>query len=692
MSENHQVNRLAQETSPYLQQHAKNPVDWYPWGEEAIKKARREQKPVFLSIGYSACHWCHVMERESFEDPKVAEYLNKHFVSIKVDREERPDLDHIYMSAIQVLTQRGGWPMSVFLTSDLEPFYGGTYFPPEDRHGMPSFTRVLTSVVGAWTSKKEDVRKSARQLVAALEQMDSVPTGVQKLSHPLLVDAVDAVLRNFDSNHGGFGGAPKFFHSMSLRLCLRAAARDENETALKAAAFSLKKMAMGGIFDQIGGGFHRYSVDATWHVPHFEKMLYDNALLVETYLEAYQLTGDFDFASTARRTLDYLLGEMQFNEGGFYSTQDADSEGVEGKFYVWNHAEIEKELDPEVAKLFCEVFDVTDSGNWEHGVSVLRRFESDKNFAERKSMPVEDVTEPLLVASRKLLKVRSARIAPFTDTKILLSWNGMAIHAFCLGYQILGEEKYLQAAKRAAEFIVQKLQSPANGPAGGPLYYRVFKDGKSRFTAYLDDYAHWINALLSLYESDFDSRWIELAEACARTVIDEFWSEEHQSFFYTGNSHEKLCIRPKETHDGATPSGSAMAVTALLRLYRFTGREDWMTVARKCLERSEPLMRAAPTSCTQLLLAADSYINGTTEYAVVAGDDKEEYLQVLDLLRLKYSPSRIVACAGKAKAGVELAVLRDKKPVDGKTTVYACRAFRCETPWVGLEQIREKLE
>lgn len=693
MSENVKKNHLANETSPYLQQHMHNPVDWYPWGDEALKRAKREQRPIFLSIGYSACHWCHVMERESFENEAVGEFLNKHFISIKVDREERPDLDHIYMNAVQVLTQHGGWPMSVFLTPELEPFYGGTYFPPEDRSGMPSFTRVITSVATAWQTKKEDVRKSARQLVQALESFDTVPPGEGKVSPQHIDHAVEALVRNFDSNFGGFGGAPKFFHTMGLRLCLRAHHRSQNETALKVATYSLKKMAAGGIYDQIGGGFHRYSVDAAWHVPHFEKMLYDNALLVETYLEAYQMTKDFSFATTARHTLDFLLREMRSDAGGFFSTQDADSEGVEGKFYVWTPKTVAAALSPDVAELFCRAFDVTADGNWEHGNSILRKTESDEELASRLGMNVDEMKEPLLVAAKRLLKARSERVPPLTDTKVLLSWNGMTIHALAMGYQVLGEKAYLDAAVKAADFIVRTLESPARTPEGTPLMFRVFKDGKSRLTAYLDDYAHWINALITLYESDFQKKWLERAENYARTLLSEFWDTEQGGFFYTGNSHETLFMRPRENNDGATPSGTAMAVTVLLRLHALTGRAEWLAPAKTTLEKSEALLRMAPTASTQMLLALDGYLNGTSEIAVIAGKDADEFEDALHLLRARYLGARVVAAIPPGEnATSEPALLKDKKPLDNQTTTFVCRSFRCEKPLQGIEELKSYLK
>jgi uncharacterized protein len=687
MSDFQKPNRLAQQTSPYLLQHAYNPVDWYPWGEEALKRAKREQRPVFLSIGYSACHWCHVMERESFENPQVAEFLNKHFVSIKVDREERPDLDHIYMNAVQVLTQQGGWPMSVFLTPELEPFYGGTYFPPEDRQGLPSFTRVLVSVNTAWQTNKEEVRKSAKQLVKALESLDAIPASSEALSAKLLDSGTAQIVSGFDSQFGGFGTAPKFLHTMALRLCLRTSFRQGDKTALNVATTTLKKMAAGGIHDHIGGGFHRYSVDNAWHVPHFEKMLYDNALLAETYLEAFQLTQEIEFATTARQILDYLLREMQSEFGGFYSTQDADSEGIEGKFYVWNRQSIYEVLSPEVADLFCEAFGVSPEGNWENGNSVLRRQISDEALAEKRGVDISEIKEPLLVAASKLLRARATRIAPATDTKILLSWNAMAMQALALGYQVLGEEKYLLAVTRAATFIERQLKSPACSASGTPLMYRVYKDGKSRFTAYLDDYAHWIESLLCLYECDFQPQWLELAEKYARTLLDEFWDAEGKHFFYTGISHETLCIRPRENHDSATPSGTAMAVCALLRLHAFTGDASWLEPAKTTLEISEPLMRLAPASSAQMLLALDGFLFGFQELALVPGNSPDEASEILSSVRRQYLGPKVIAFG---ETGGPL-LLRDKKPIDGTTTLYSCRNFRCEKPWVGAAEIHSQL-
>lgn len=690
---NARPNRLAREASPYLQQHSRNPVDWYPWGEEALARAKRENKPIFLSVGYSACHWCHVMEEESFEDEETAKLMNASFVNIKVDREERPDIDHIYMNAVQVMTQHGGWPMSVFLTPDREPFYGGTYFPKEDRMGMPSFKKILTGVANAWSTRREEVTKSAQQLTAALDEMSRPPatSGAPRVSLELVDHAVQHVARNFDTSYGGFGSAPKFFHTMNLRLLLRQAKRAGNPAALQMVKITLDHLTRGGIYDQLGGGFHRYSTDQQWLVPHFEKMLYDNALLSELYLETYQATRDVDLAQTARETLDYVLREMTSPEGGFYSTQDADSEGVEGKFYVWTRAEIFALLDKEGAEQFCKVYDVTERGNWE-GHTILNRPRALAEEAQALGLEKSWLEDSLSASRRKLYAARAKRVAPFRDEKILTSWNGMMIESFAKGYQVLGDERYLAAARAAADFLLEKVWLEEKGEK---RLRHVYKDGMARTAAFIDDYACLVNGLVSLYESDFDVKWIRAAKALTETMITQFWDATDAGFFLTAQDHEKLITRPKDLHDGATPSGSAMAVQALIRLGQLTGNVGLLDRAEKALQAAAVTLHHIPTGTGQSALDLEWLLSEPREVVLIGGESAEDAESALRLIRETFSPNQVVACAMAPEVAAlakEIPLFADRKAVGGEVTLYVCRRFTCQAPVHGLAAIEQALK
>ncbi len=683
-------NRLAKESSPYLQQHALNPVDWYPWGSEALDKARRDKRPIFLSIGYSACHWCHVMEHESFEDESTAEILNRDFICIKVDREERPDIDHIYMSAVQALTQHGGWPLSVFLTPELQPFYGGTYFPPEDRHGMPSFKRVLTGVAQAWKTKREEVTQNASALTAALKDLQTGTGGLppgQSLSLDLVDAAIEAIGRSFDAHFGGLGTAPKFFHAMSFRLCLRHWKRTGNPAALKLVTFTLNKLAAGGIRDQLGGGFHRYSTDAEWLTPHFEKMLYDNALLSELFLETFQATGDSSFADTARSTLDYVLREMTAPEGGFYSTQDADSEGVEGKFYVWTHAEVVAILGDELGKLFCEVYDISVDGNWE-GHNIPRRKLPLEHIAQAHQMELGTLEDELGVARRKLLAERGQRIWPARDEKILLSWNGLMVASFALGYQALRDTRYLEAAQKAADFLFKTFTASTPLASGKRRLYHAHKDGSTRFNGYLDDYAFFLNGLISLYECDFQTKWIDQALEVADGMIEQFWDAQSQAFFFTGLDHEALITRPKEVQDGATPAGQSIAVTALIRLARLTGKTPYEDIAVAALSQLEPVLRVIPTGMSQMLIGLELALAHSEEVVLVPASDLDAFEEVLANLGASFAPNRVLAAP--SQQGKPLALLQGRLNADD-LTLYVCRNHACDAPIVGVKAITEEI-
>ena len=594
-------NRLIHETSPYLLQHAYNPIEWYPWGAEALQKAQSEDKPIFLSIGYSACHWCHVMARESFENDEIAQYLNEHFVSIKVDREERPDLDEIYMTAVQLLTGQGGWPLTVFLTPDLKPFFGGTYFPPEDRWGRPGLLTVLKAIVELYRKEREKITEQAERLTQYLNAMQHPKPSTGLLAPELLQRAYLYALQSFDREHGGFGGAPKFPHSLELSFVLRYWRRTQDPDALQLVEFSLEKMARGGIYDQLGGGFHRYTVDAQWRIPHFEKMLYDNALLVWTYLEAYQATHKSLYRQVVEETLAYVLREMTSPEGGFYAAQSADTSEGEGAFYLWTPQELSAVLGPEDGPRACEYFGVSDSEGTEGGASVLYQPYTVEEFAARAGMTPSACEEWLARVRQKLFEAREQRERPARDEKILTAWNGLMISAFARAYQILGDEEYLRAAKNAARFCLAHLHKDG-------ILKRSYKDGQAKGNAYLDDYAFLITALLDLYESDSDSRWLQAAKALSATLQEKFWDEHFGGFYFTSSDHERLPVRTKSFFDGATPSGNSAATFAFLRLAQLTGDAALRATAEQTLRLCRDFMEQAPFAFSYMLSAFDFYL------------------------------------------------------------------------------------
>ncbi|MBM4303832.1 MAG: thioredoxin domain-containing protein [Deltaproteobacteria bacterium] len=671
MSQSSFSNRLALETSPYLLQHAKNPVDWFPWGEEAIKRAKRENKPIFLSIGYSACHWCHVMEKESFEDEATAKILNDSFVSIKVDREERPDLDNIYMNAVQIMTHRGGWPMTVFLTPDLEPFYGGTYFPPEDKMGMPSFKKILLGIANTWKNREGEVKKSAAELLTALKEINQPTTrnGVSLSFRALTEAAFHKIKSSFDPIYGGLGQAPKFFHTTDFRLALRHWKTTQEEEAITLVNTTLQLWAQGGIYDHLGGGFHRYSTDEKWLVPHFEKMLYDNALLSELYVEAYQATQYLPYATTAREIFDYVLRELSSPEGLFYSTEDADSEGVEGKFYVWTKKEIEEILSPDVAVIFNKVYSVSKDGNWEHH-NILHRTQSFIELSEELGLSQTELEETLAVAKRKLLAIRKNRIRPAVDTKSLTSWNSMMIHSLGLAHQVLQESSYLEAAQKALNFL---LAENWNGKELKHTYAR----GQAKHNAFLEDYACLTQATLTLYESTFDFKLIETAKKLAEKMVELFWDSSRRAFFFSEPNQSDLVVRPTDTYDGAVPSSTSLALTALIRLGKLTYEEKWIRLAEMALEQYEHQMRTLPQASGQMLIALELLQNRSQEWVLIPGNDEvvEEWLQAI---RESYYPNKSVSV--RTDLNSKSLLFEGKVPVDGKTTLYICENKTCLAP------------
>jgi uncharacterized protein YyaL (SSP411 family) len=677
------TNHLAQETSPYLRQHAHNPVDWYPWGPEALQRARQLDRPIFLSIGYSACHWCHVMEHESFEDPEIARTLNDHFVSIKVDREERPDLDQIYMTAVQLLTQHGGWPMSVFLTPDLQPFYGGTYFPPNDRHGMPGFRRLLLALVDAWENRRGEVTQAAGQITEHLRQAAHTAGGTGELTDRLVRNVPAALGRMYDSTYGGFGSAPKFPHSMDLRVLLRAWKRFGDDTALDMVRHTLDHMACGGIYDHLGGGFHRYSTDARWLVPHFEKMLYDNALLVPVYLEAYQATGEPFYRRVVEETLAYIRREMTSPEGPLFSTQDADSEGEEGKFYVWSAREIEDVLGKELADVFGYVYGVTPEGNWEEH-NILHRTRSDVQDARMLRIAEEDLQRLLSEGRQKLLEVRSRRVWPGRDEKTLTAWNGLMIAAFAQAAQVLDESTYATAAAGAAEFLLTRMRT-----TDGRLLRTYSAGSAPKLNGYLEDYAFLSDGLVSLYEATFEPHWLEAAVSLADVMLDQFWDPAEGGFFFTGRDHEALIARTKDPQDNAVPSGNSMAATALLRLAKLTGREEFLTRAETTLRLFHRLLADYPMAAGQWLTALDFYLGPVQEFAVVGDPANVETRRVLRTIRGGFRPNRVVALkAPGTESGLPLLA---GKTANGTVTTYLCENFTCQAPLVGAEAVEAAL-
>lgn len=678
-------NRLAHETSPYLLQHANNPVDWYPWGPEALERARTEDKPIFLSIGYSACHWCHVMEHESFENADIAKVMNDLFVNIKVDREERPDLDQIYMNAVQLMTHHGGWPMSVFLTPDLRPFYGGTYYPPTSRMGMPGFPNVLMGVSDAWKNRRDQVLESAGRLTQALVEMSGRESAAGELTLELLTDAAAAMEGYFDFTHGGFGGAPKFPHAMDLRVLLRTWSRQQHATQQEMIRLTLDKMAGGGIYDHLGGGFHRYSVDAKWLVPHFEKMLYDNALLAGCYTEAFQATRNHEYARVTRETLDFILREMTHAEGPFYSTQDADSEGEEGKFYVWTPAEVLSVLGTEKGTVFNRVYDVSDAGNFE-GHNILNLPKTLAQCAKILGRSEPDLRSELAEGRAKLLAVRNQRVWPGLDDKVLISWNSLAIEAFAEAAGPLAEPRYLAAARKAADFLLKTLRR-----ADGRLLHS-WRNGQAKFDAYLDDYAYLANALVSLYEASFEERWIDEAVALADVMLAQFADTTGGGFFFTASDHEALITRNKDAHDASVPSASGMAATALLRLGKLTGRGDYLAAAEGTLKLYAELIERSPSAGGQMLIALDFYLGPTSE-VVLLGDPAEPDTQtVLAALRARFLPRQVVALRTPVVAGASRSAWLDPLfagkqagPADSSTSprLYQCQNFACQAPAVG---------
>ena len=679
-------NRLENETSPYLLQHKDNPVDWYPWGEEAFERAKAEDKPVLLSVGYSACHWCHVMERESFENEETAKLMNEGFVNIKVDREERPDVDSIYMAATQAMTRHGGWPMTVFMTPDGAPFYAGTYFPPVPSRGMPAFGQILESLSDAYENRREEVLKSAEGVREYLQTANNASIPQTGLSEGLLADAANALVGQLDNRFGGFGGAPKFPQAMNLEVLLRHHARSGDRAALSGVELTLRSMANGGIYDQLGGGFARYSVDEYWLVPHFEKMLYDNALLARLYLEAYEATGDEFYRRVATETLDYLLRDMTSPEGGFYSAEDADSEGEEGKFYVWTPQEIEAALEPEEAKLAMRFWDVTEGGNFE-GTNILNVPRPPEAVAREFGLSTEDLAERIQGIRAKLYEVRENRVRPGRDEKVLAAWNGLALRAFALAARVLPErEDYGEAARKNAGFLLEKMKEDGR-------LHRSFKDGRARFNGYLEDYAFVADGLVSLYEATFERRWIEEARTLADAMLELFWDADKGVFYDTPSDHEELVTRPRDVYDSAAPSGNSVAAEALLRLSVILEREDYRERAGVVLEGLSGGMAQIPRAFGRLLAALDLYLSQPYEVAIVGEPGAPDARALAEAAFSGYVPNKVVVGAPEGdEAAVALIPLLAERPTrGGKATAYVCVNHACQMPATDPGEVKRQL-
>ncbi len=680
-------NRLAAESSPYLLQHKDNPVDWYPWGAEAFARARTEEKPIFLSIGYSTCHWCHVMERESFESEAIARFLNQHFVAVKVDREERPDIDDIFMAAVQAMTGSGGWPLSLFLTPALKPFYGGTYFPPQDRYGRPGFLTLLTAIENAWTTRREELESSAQELLSHVQaNLQGLPGGNEVGSAPLTA-AARSLDQQFDRRDGGFGGAPKFPPSMRMEFLLRDRLRGAEPSADEMIAFTLQKMAAGGIYDHVGGGFHRYAVDERWLVPHFEKMLYDNAMLARVYLLARRALGHADFERVARETLDYLLVEMTPPEGGFFAAQDADSGGTEGTFYVWNPETLEEAIGPDAAPIVAARFGVDEHGNFEGGETVLSVVRDLPDLARAFGRSEEEIAATLADARRKMYQARRRRVAPATDDKLLTDWSSLAISAFALAGRLLKEPRYEEAARRAADRILAHCLREKG------LLHRE-RGGSADIPGFASDYANFIEALLDLYEATFEAKYFRTALALQGTLDERFADPRGGYFFSAGDGEgDGLPLRPREILDTATPSSNSVAAMNLLRLFAFTGEPGYRAGAERIFSAFSGYLERAPSALPRLLCALDFRSDKPREIVLSGELGRSDLESLREAVFASRRLNRVVALADPAGSLAGLSPLvESREPRGGAALAYVCQNFVCQRPIAEPDELLETLD
>ena len=685
MNEYQHTNALINETSPYLLQHAHNPVDWYPWGEEALARARAENKPILLSIGYSACHWCHVMEHESFENEDIARLMNENFVNIKVDREERPDLDQIYMTAVQMMTGHGGWPMTMFLTPAGVPFYGGTYFPPHDRYNIPGFPRVLLSVAAAYRAQPEQIENTVTSMLGDLRRAGLAEESRELLTTEILDSAYRRIARNYDAANGGFGSAPKFPPAMTLEFFLHTYHRTGNEELLAMVRHTATRMAEGGMYDQLGGGFHRYSVDAQWLVPHFEKMLYDNAQLARLYLHLYQLTGEENVRRIAEETLDYVVREMTDAQGGFYSSQDADSEGEEGKFFVWTKAEVLELLDEQEAAIFCDYYDVTERGNFE-GKNILHVSALLDEVARKHAASIDQTRKAIEAGRRKLFAVRERRVKPGRDEKVLTGWNGLMLRSFAEASAVLSRDDYLQVARANAKFVLRELQRDC-------LLLRTWKNGEAKLNGYLEDYASLIEGLTSLYEVTGELEWLEQAIGLTGQMIDQFWDDEAGGFFFTGKAHEQLIVRSKDWLDNATPSGNSLATLVLLKLSVLTGKADYRRRATTILRLVADQIQRFPSAFGQALTALDFYLGSPLEIAIVGQVSDPRFSELWRSLWRSYLPNRVIALCTNSyqRAAALLPLFQGRNALQTQPTAYVCQGHTCRSPAFSAAELAREI-
>ena len=684
MEQHRYTNRLINETSPYLFHHAHNPVDWYPWGDEAFQKAKEEDRPVLLSIGYSACHWCHVMEKESFEDEEIADLMNRNFVSIKVDREEMPDIDEIYQYAVQILGRGGGWPLTVFLTPERKPFFGGTYFPPEERHGLQAFPDVLSAVSDAYRERKWALEDTIKDLKGALNRLSDKRSAVNRLNITEVVNAAATILRDYDPSHGGFGSAPKFPGALQLSLLLKYYKRSNESMSLEAIENTLRHMAEGGIYDQLGGGFHRYSVDERWLIPHFEKMLYDNAIISTVFLDVFKVTKDPFYMRIAEETLNYLLRDMYHPDGGFYTSEDADSEGEEGKYYVWSKDDMITLLGND-SGVVMRYFGVTDEGNFD-GENILHVDRGLKALAHEFDRPEKELLKIIADGREKLFANRGGRVRPFKDTKVIASWNGLAISALIAAFRTTGMDLYLHAAVKSSDFIMSNLWLPE-----GKLLH-VWKDGVAKINGNLDDYAFLASALIDMFEATFDDRYLRWAEDMTNSMIDIFRDVDSGGFFSAESDPDRVFYRLKTGADQSIPSGNGVAAMNLLRLSSYRNRSEYKAMAEEVIRLYYNEAKSSPFNYASILSSSMFFLAGATEITIVGKIENESTKMMLRKIGEAYIPDILIFTVDESTGEYEgmPQFSKGKGQMNGKVTVYVCKNFTCSLPITETGEIERR--